>query len=239
MIRSLPVGAIVERYIEVVGEGRYVEKAVRFVAEILVEVRAAKQETALDEAASLWKSVLNTLQNAGITEEEIIEGGTDYYRSWYWKKKVGQTAARKIILRISDFGRLNRALEELEPLQDRDRKKISVNMRQPEFDASADAKAEALRAAYRDAYEKAKGLCSEMGRSVGGVLHVEEGGWAKRSSGFSGDEDWWGDSGRFGAAAGVMLAAGAPSSGEPEISLENPTRTIFVKCRVRFEILNH
>jgi uncharacterized protein YggE len=230
----------VDRYIEVTGEGRYVEIAARFVAEISVEVRAAKQETAMDEAAALWKSALATLRSAGIAEEEIVEGGTGYFHPWYWKKKVGQTASRKIILKVSEFGRLNRALEELEPLQERDRKTINVSMRQPEFATSTEAKTEALRVAYRDAHEKAKALCGEMTKRLGGVIHAEEGGWSKRASGFSGDEDWWGDSGRFGPAAGggLFLSAAAPTAGEPEITPENPSRTIFVKCRVRFEILD-
>ncbi len=228
-----------DRYIEVTGEGRFVERAARFVADISVEVRAAKQETALDEAAALWKDAITVLRESGIAEDEIIEGGTSYYRPWYWKKQVGQTATRKILLKVSDFTRLNRALEQLEPLQARDRKSIVVSMRQPEFDAPAALKAEALKAAFRDAQEKAKGLCNEMGKQLGRVLHVEEGRWAKRASGFSGDEDWWGDSDRFGPAGGGVLAAGgAAAPGEPEINLENPTQTIFVRCRVRFELLD-
>jgi len=226
-----------ERYIEVIGEGQYIETASRFIAEVTVEVRAGKDETAIREVAELWAESLASLRESGITESEIVEGGTDFRRPWYWKKQVGQNAARKIILKVSDFGRLNLALEKLEPLQSRnkERKSISVDMRQPEFDNSSDAKSSALAEAFQDAMAKASRLASAMNCKLGQPIHIEEGGWAKRGSGFSGDEDWGGDYSRFAMGGGIMLAAGGAAA-EPEPDLQRPTRSIFIKCRVRFGI---
>jgi uncharacterized protein YggE len=228
-----------DRYIEVIGEGQFIERASRFIAEVTLEVRATKDETAFGEATELAREAVAILRDAGLSEEEIIEGGSDVQRPWYWKKKVGQTASRKLIFKVADYSRLNRALERLEPLQSRnkERKTISVNMRQPEFEAGSPAKAEALRGAFRDAQQKASALAAQIGCDLGPVSSVEESGWAKRSSGFSGDEDWWGDSSRFPMGAGGVMLAGAAAA-EPELELPKPTRTIFVKCRVRFGLVH-
>jgi uncharacterized protein YggE len=227
-----------DRYIEVIGEGQYVEQAARFVAEIAIEARATKQQTAVDGTGDLWQSVLAALDESGIEDDEVVEGGTDLYEPWFWRKKAGSAAIRKIILKVADFERLNRALGLLEPLQKAGRKSITIDMRQPEFDATAESKTGALKLAYVEARQKATQLVEEMDATLGKVVHVEEGQWSKRASGFSGDADWWGDSGRFGPAAGGVAIAGAPGEDESQpIGLQNPTRTIYVKCRVRFELV--
>jgi uncharacterized protein YggE len=227
-----------ERYIEVVGEGKFLETASHFISQITLEVRAAKDETALHEVAELRTEAIEVLRKAGISDEEFVEGGADFHRPWYWKKQVGQSAARKIILKVTDYGRLTHALELLEPLQSRnkERRTVSILMRQPEFADSVDSKATALAEAFEDAKQKALRVAAAMNCKLGQVIHLEEGGSAKRNSGFIGDEDWYGDSSRFGAAGGgaVMLAAGAAAESEPE--LQRPTRSIFVKCRVRFQV---
>ena len=217
---------IMDRYIEVIGEGSFNETASRFIAEVTLEVRAAKDETALRDVAEFCNDAVAILRDAGLADEELTEGGTDFRRPWYWKKQVGQNASRKLILKVSDFGRLVRALELLERLQSRnkERKTISVDMRQPEFADSVDAKA------------KATQLVSSMNCRLGMPLQVEEGTHAKRNSGFSGDEDWGGDYSRFAMGGGVVLAAAAGAASQPDPDLQHPTRTIFVKCRVRFAI---
>jgi uncharacterized protein YggE len=227
-----------DRYIEVFGEGRYRETAATFIAAVILEVRAAKDETAFREVSELVSEGLAILRDAGIRDEEIVEGGTDLRRPWYWKKQVGQNASRKIILKVADFARLNRALELLEPLQSRhkERRTISIDMRQPEFAESVEAKSQALADAYEDAKAKASQLATTMGYRLGQPLYVEEGGTAKRNSGFSGDEDWGGDSSRFGPARVDLIMAAAGAAAEPQVDPQPPTRTIYVKCRVRFAI---
>lgn len=225
-----------DRYIEVIGEGQFVEIASRFIAEVTLEVRAAKDETALREVADLCCESVTMLREAGIEDDEIVEGGTDFRRPWYSRKQVGQNATRKIILKVADFGRLNRALEQLEPLQSRnkERKTISIDMRQPEFQDSVGSKSAALVQAFDDAKTKAARLAIAMNCALGKPIHVEEGGWTKRNSGFSGDEDWGGDYSRFALGGSVVLGAAAEEGSEPE--LLRPTRTIFIKCRIRFAI---
>lgn len=230
-----------ERYVEVIGEGEFVETAARFVADVVLEVRAAKDETAVRELAELWSAALTSLREAGIRDDELVEGGTDVHHPWYWKKQVGQNVSRKIRLKVADFSRLNGALDRLEPLQSRhmDRKTISVDMRQPEFEDPDGARSLVLARAYQDARTKAARLAGAMNCILGEPIHVEEGGWSKRNSGFSGDEDWGGDSSRYGWG-GIVLAApaaaGGTSGGSPPPELQRPSRMIFVKCRVRFAI---
>lgn len=228
-----------KRYLEVIGEGKYIEMASRFVAEVTIDVRAAKDETVVRELAELWGEAIAILREAQITEEEMVEGGTELHRPWYWKKNVGQNAARKIILKVNELARLNQALEKLEPLQSRnkERKTISVEMRQPEFEDSIDAKSAALVQAFKDAHAKATQLAAAMQCQLGKPINFEEGAWAKRGSGFAGDEDWAGDSGRFAMGGGfAVLAASGGAAAEDEPELQRPTRSIFVKCRVRFSL---
>ena len=47
-----------EHYVEVIGEGSFVEMARRFVAEVQLEVRAAKDEVAFSEVIELWGEAL-------------------------------------------------------------------------------------------------------------------------------------------------------------------------------------
>ena len=75
-----------------------------------------------------------------------------------------------------------------------------------------------------------------MGCELGPVIHLEEGSSSRRSSGFTGDDDWSGDSDRFSGGGIVLAAAGDLAEDNEEITLENPTRTIWVKCRVRFHV---
>ncbi len=227
-----------ERYIEVTGEGCFAEKAVRYVAEISIELRAAKKETVLDEVRELWTAVIALLRENGIADSEIVEGGIEYFRPWYWRKKPGQTGTRKIILKVSDFDRLNTALESLEPLVSGERRSLTVNLKQPEFDSTLHAKSNALSAAFCDARTKAETLAQKMGVRLGDVLSVEEGRTARRRSGFNGDDDWYGDGDRFGGHGNaVVLAAGTGAGDEDdEFSPADPTREIWIICRVRFSI---
>lgn len=128
-------------------------------------------------------------------------------------------------MKVSDSGRLNRALEKLEPLQssNRDRKTIAVSMWNPEFKTSSDAKSEALSQAFENARAKAMRLAATMKCTLGNPTQVEEGGWESRGSGFS-------------PYQGIVMAAGPACDAEPE--LPRPTRTLLVSCRVRFAILD-
>jgi uncharacterized protein YggE len=226
-----------KRYIEITGEGSYTETAARFVTDISVVVRVAKKETAFDKVNDFATEVIQTLLTSGLEESELVEGGTDYFRPWYLRKKAGQTGVRKIIVKVADLKRLYSALETLEPLRKAERRSLNIQMRQPEFETTSESKTAALKSAFSDAKARVTELASEMGVTLGKVIHVEEGRSSHRASGFGDDDDWMGDSDRF-SGGGIRLAAGAGGGAEDEeeVSLAHPTRTIWVKCRVRFSV---
>lgn len=227
----------VESYIEVTGEGVFRETASCYIAEVTARVRAARNETALEEIGEFWMAVVASLRENGISAEEVIEGGIDYLEPWYWRKKPGQTGSRRIIVKVPDFARLNGALVALEPLGLGERRSLTVTLKQPEFESSAEVKSNALSAAFRDAKVKAERLAAQMGCDIGDVLRIEEGPTARRRSGFRGDEDWNGDGDRFGGDGFVTMAAAGGCVGEKdEPTLGDPTRDLWVRCRVRFAI---
>ena len=90
-----------DRYVDVRGQATFTEHASRFVTEVGLEVRATKQEAAIEEVTELWREVIASLKESKIETEEIIEGGTDYHRPWFWTRKTARTAGRKIILKVA------------------------------------------------------------------------------------------------------------------------------------------
>ena len=228
-----------QQYIEVTGEGSFTETANRYVAEVSVEVRAARKETVLSEVREFWSEAIASLRENGIADTEIAEGGVDYFRPWYWRKKPGQTGARKIILKVPSFDRLNTALEALEPLRSGERRSLTVDLKQPEFDSSSVAKSNALSAAFSDAKTKAETLAQQMDVELGDVLRVEEGRTNRRRSGFSNDDDWNGDGDRFGGNGGAVVLAAGGAGDDDDFSPAGPTRDNWVKCRVRFLVTSN
>ena len=88
------------RYIEVTGEGSYVENAARFVAEITVEVRAAKQETAMDEAAALWKSAPQPYEVLELLKRKSSKAAQGIFTRGIGKRK---SAKRLLVRSFSRF----------------------------------------------------------------------------------------------------------------------------------------
>ena len=216
-----------QRYIEVIGEACHLETASCFRAEVGIDIStAAKKETAIQELNGLVTKVKKSLLDAGLVDEELSEGGLDSHRLWWLRNK--QTSRRTILLKVPEAERLYTALAALEPLSTA-RTSLAITMQQPEFSASGESHTAALRAAYLAAREKAVQLAQEAGGQLGPALSIEEGGAALRGSGFIGDADWWGDAERHIPA---FLQKG---EGE-EPGLQNPARTIWLRCRVKFEI---
>ncbi len=91
-------------YIEVTGSADYTEEVDRYVAELQLSARAAAGEVALAEAAELRTRVIERLRESGLQSDELIEGGMAAWSPWFWKKKVGQEAFHKIIVKCGDLG---------------------------------------------------------------------------------------------------------------------------------------
>ncbi len=222
-----------DAYIDVIGEGKYVEEVEAYVADVILDVRAATDETSGREVAELRDRCVKTLVASGLGYDEITDGGGEVGQSWYRRKQPARHALHKLTIKTPDQHRLAKALGELEPLFSNQRHEFVVKMRQPVFADDLSVSLQAQREAVAQARVKAEVLAQEAGVTLGDIRRVEEGGRSRRASGAFGDDDWWGDDQRFGSAGPAL--AGATATEDP-LPTETPKRTIWVRCRVRFVI---
>lgn len=222
-------------YIDVLCEGEFTETVEKYVLNLVLQVTATKDDTALDEVMQLKERCVKHLLDSGIQRAELFDGGTNLTRPWYRQKKIGKEASAKLSVQTEDIKRLSQAVHAIEQVKNSQREAIQMTMRSPVFGADEALVTQALQTAIRRAKEKAAILAASAELELAGVYRIEELSRAKRDSGAYGDEDWWGDSMRFlGAVAG-----GAASADEEEITLldlESPKRTIWVRYKVRFAV---
>ncbi|HEX5687426.1 MAG TPA: SIMPL domain-containing protein [Ideonella sp.] len=212
-----------DRFIEVVGVGKLVERVAEYRADVTLQVRAAQVETAIKEVADLRNECIRRLRDAGLNERELQEGGAEVWRPWFWKKKPGQEASQKLLVSSDDMQRLLGALGSLEPLFENQRYSLSVSMRQPLFEAGDGARREAERDAITDAEAKATNVALVSGLTIAGVIEIEELDVKVSRSGAYGDQDW-----------GIAFAAGGGAAAESTEPLEAATRSSSIRFRVRF-----
>ena len=216
-------------YIEVVGESKYLETVQEYVADINIIVRATKSETAMNEVISLRNSCIETLMSNGLKESELKEGGVEIWRDWFArrKQKVAKEASQKIIVCCSDISRLIQALSKLEQLFDNQRYTFTINMRQPVFSASLEIRKKARSEAIQNATSHAQFLAEATKVEIINALQIEELSDVKGNSGVYGD---------VGGGWMMMGLAEESSDDESYANLDNATREITVRYRVRFLI---
>lgn len=223
-------------YIEVIGEGSYFEEVSEYVVDLGLEVRAAKDDTAIAEISDLRDTCIQKLVASGIGKDEIIDSGGEVWRPWFRRRKVAKEAHHKITIKTPDVERLSKALSELEAIFANKRHNFTIDMRQPVYDNDLTAAIEAQKHALTEARAKANALATEANVRLGSVIRIEELAKTKRSSGAFGDDDWSGDSGRFALAAGATTDLAEGAVAEEPVPTESPKRTIWVRYRVRFAI---
>lgn len=211
-----------DRFIEVVGVADVTETVTEYRADVTLQVRAAHVETAIKEVAELRSECIRRLRDAGLTEGELLEGGSQVWRPWFWKKKPGQEASQKLLVSCTDMHRLMQALGSLESLFENQRYTLSVSMRSPLFSTDVSARRDAEQAAIADAETKARNVASRAGLRVSGVIEMEELDVKVSRSGVYGDQDWM----------GVARAAG-PAAEDGDV-IEAANRVSRVRYRVRF-----
>lgn len=216
-----------QNYIEVVGTADFEEEIENFVAELRISARAAAGEVAISDVSGLRTQVIQRLRDSGMRPEELIEGGTLAWSPWFWKKKVGQEATHKIIVKCNELGRMMKALESLEELFTNQRHTLTVEMQSPEFKPDGLKKEKARRGAISSAKRKAESIAAEARVKLGPVLQIEELAGQTRRSGMYGDERWRGD---------VVAIAAAPAAGGAYPELSPATRETTLKFRVRYAI---
>jgi len=225
-------------FVEVLADASFEEPIEQFVAELGLEVRGASEDSALQQVRELSHRCVERLTAAGMSRDEIEDAGLSMQRPWWTrsKEKPGKEATHRLRVRCADLARMNRAMSSLDGVTTNTRETINLHMRQPVFREDDARRAEALRRAIKAAREKAAAIAAEAGATLGPVLQVIEAPPAARGSGFGADDDWAGDGSRFAGAGGsAYVMASIGEGGEPE-PLATPSRTIWVRCRVRFAL---
>lgn len=212
-----------DRFIEVVGSAMFVENVVEYRADVTFQVRAAQVETAIKEVSDLRADCIRRLKEAGLSSDELSEGGSEVWRPWFWKKRPGQEASQKLLVACKDMNRLMSALGALEPLFENPRFSLSVSMRTPCFQTSEFARREAEKAAIANAEAKAENVARNSGLKLDGVLEIEELDAKTARSGAYGDQEWMG-----------FAAAASASAGEADEPLEAAARYSTIRFRVRY-----
>jgi uncharacterized protein YggE len=215
-----------DAYIEVTGEAKFVETVESYRTQLDLTVRAAKSGTALEEVTELRNACIAGLREAGLTDEDLEEGGAQMWRPWYRKMKVGQEASHRILITCSSAETLARALGSLEALFDHARHGLNVHNLAPVFGADEAEQLAARGRALQDARVKAEALAAEGRLTLGSIVRIEERDSAMGRSGVHGDDHWYGP-----------VMAGAAGAGEVEPGFESlggGSRDITVRCRVRF-----
>ena len=228
-------------FVDVLADASYDEPVERFIADVELEGRGASEDSAMQQVRELTSRCVERLTAAGLARDEIEDAGMAMRRPWWTRKKEppGKEATHKLRLRCGDLAKLNRALAALEGAAANTREAINLHMRPPVFREDDAPRADALRRAVRAAREKAQAVAVEAGATLGPVLQVIEAPSAWRGSGFGDDNDWGGDSSRFaGGGGGAVLMAGIGEAGEQPEPLATPSRTIWVRCRVRFSLIS-
>ena len=211
-----------DSYIEVSGTARAQETAREYYAHIEVEVRAAPKGGAGSTANELRNTVVRALREAGMRDDELVEGGERMSRSW-WRRKDEREASHTIVLKCEDYVRMVRAIAALEPLSTDKRTNIDVRMPSPKFEGTDESKAQARAAALRDARTKADALAAEAGVRITSVLRIEELDGHTPRGGYDHLD------------SGMVFSAAAPDSFEHE-ELTAATREVAYAFRMRFGI---
>lgn len=155
-------------YIEVSGEGQLIETVFEQRAALTLTVKASKAEVAMSEATSLRNATIRALKDAGLTPEEISEGGREAWQPWFRKRNsAGQEASHRVLVSCRETRRLYLALDALQPLFENARYTLAVDMQQPRFEAPEGAEAAAQVAAVQQARAKAQAIAREARRHAG------------------------------------------------------------------------
>lgn len=216
-----------ETYIQVSGESQLVETVFEQRAALTLTVKASKAEVAMSEATSLRNAAIRTLKDAGLTPDEISEGGREAWQPWFRKRSAGQEASHRVLVSCRETRRLYLALDALQPLFENARYTLAVDMQQPRFEAPEGAEAAAQMAAVQQARTKAQAIAREAGTTLGAVAQIEELGSQAENSGAYGDHTW-------ALAAAVPMSAGGAADEFEELG--GATRKRTLRYRVRFLI---
>lgn len=224
-----------DHYVEVIGDSEYVEYPDKIMLDLDISVKAAKDESAERDIREIVNSTVNSLCKSGLDKEEIFFGGRETFTPWWKKNKAGVETRNRITIKSSDRYAVYTALEEMDRYKDDKRVTFTIRERQPIYVAKDEEVSVAMKLACENAFSKANCLAQACDRNVGKVLEIEEFKKGIRGSGSYGDYDY-GDNDPFLALAAPAKASSLGEA-EPASSLERNTRIVYLKYRVKYELL--
>lgn len=219
------------KFIEVTGEGEYLEQIQFYILDITIEARAKTDAAAVEEANKLKEQCELSLQENGITSQEIDHIGLEIWRPWYKKKKAEKYAQHKFRLKVKDRDRLGNAVAQMAKLFDEDQYHVAMTMRQPVFEEKQNGIDAAIKSAYQDAKRKASLLAAEEGKEIGTMTKAVELSKSIRKTVSKGDVEFIGENGR----SGSIGFASSPEG--PDLnSVPTSERSIWLTYKFTFEI---
>ena len=225
------------KFIEVFGESEYQEYPLKLVIDIDVSIRAVKEETAKTEIQDIVNDILDKLFENGLSKNDVTFGGRETFTPWWKRNKVGVETKNKITIISENRVTVYSALDKIDQYKSDKRITVSINERQPIFEAAPGDIEKAISNACDNAKKKAELLASATGVCVGKPIEIQEFKRGVRRSGSYGDYD-------YGDYEGITIAAASASvlsenEGEyenPAARIEGNNRIVFIKYRIKYEI---
>ena len=167
------------RYIEVVEPARVVRTIESYRTVIGITVTTRRTQSCLEVSLKLRDRVITALKNAGLTAEQIEEGG-GHVSQQYWSS--AKTVVHELRIVHPKMSQLVEGISEVErvfaTIKDRwfsgVRRDFSVNAPTPEFADTSGTVADAMKQAMQRAKLKATSLAQEAGVQLGALESIVE-----------------------------------------------------------------
>ena len=219
------------RYIEVLGESHYVESVRLYCVTVDVSVTLRVEEAAnirqqfdaldsrFSEAILPIREIFSSVEDGGAEVGSHHDRRNNPCRRW----------SRRYLFKVGSAGDRNLLIETVSSIPGDPAEAVEATMSQPLFEALPEEAARAHKEAVEEARVKAAAVAVASGGRVGEVLSARQLALSMRSSGAYGDSDWWGDIDRFVPLRHI--------GGRGSLNADEPSRLIFVRFLVRFELL--
>ncbi len=226
---------MLDKYIEVAGEGKYYKVAKEFNLELEIYSNSSKvtrverhvSKKAIDE-------IVETVVANGFPRSDIAFGGMNDQITW-WRKNDVQRNATKLLFTSQDQDLLFMIPIWVDNLSFQKLKYRYSNFH-PVFEPETpDAEEKAFSEAVTHAQTIAKSIALAGGVRLGKLMQVQEFGFSKKGSGYQGDYDW----DNYMYALPVAGSNARHVGNTQDISLNEigiPRQTLTVKVRARFQL---
>ena len=218
-------------YVEILGEASYTERVRHYPVSVDLEVMypVTESEDIHARFASLDQRFTSAVAPFRSSFTSVEDGGTKFDLVSDGRTQRSRRLSRRYLFMAESPDAQDRLIAAVSCLAAGKAETVEVSVRQPFFECGKEEIDRAHRDAVADAQAKANVVARAARGQVGRVLSVRQLALRQRSSGAFGDSDWWGDLERFTPEFHI--------GGRGELDAGEPTRTIYVRFLVRFELL--